>query len=154
MTEESEYKILRYLNDRNEEYNVQDNQLRGLLHTIPNDKYDKLIGSLLERKYIDHKTQNERGWTITTDGQKELNYLQTTINNKTSENLITSTKFNMFATLFLAISAVVISLFQFGQQTRQTDIMERQLKSDSITNNKYQIVHDTIYIRDTTTIKK
>jgi cation transport regulator ChaC len=155
MTEELEYKVLRYLNDRIEDYNIQDNQLRGLLHSVPDDRYNKLIESLLERKHIDHKTQNEKGWTITNDGQKELNYLQTNINNRTSENLIASTKFNTYATLILAIGAVVISILQYCQSSKQTEIMEKQLRLDSLSNTKYELVHDTVYIRcDSLTTKK
>ncbi len=155
MTEEEklENEILFYLNDRVEEYNITDNQLRGQFNRTPTDKYEKIIASLVDKKYISHKDKNEKGWTITTEGQKELN----------NNTILTTTKKTLDLVKFIggvasiAVIAQSVLLFQQNKTlSKQTELMYRQLLVDSLSKSRYQLVHDTIYIhvRDTTTIKK
>jgi hypothetical protein len=83
MTERSfEYKALRFLNDRFELYNITDHCLKIALYDFPESDYILGINSLRTAGYIKNKELNEKGLSITTQGQVKLQQLQKIVENE------------------------------------------------------------------------
>jgi hypothetical protein len=77
-----EYKALRFLNDRFEEYTIDETTFRAFLAEFPTIEFDEGIAKLRTNKYLSNKTSPDRpnGLTITPDGMKRLNRMQEHIN--------------------------------------------------------------------------
>jgi hypothetical protein len=87
----AEYKILRFLNDRIEDYNIQEVALRKFLYDIPATETTSVLAELRGKGFIANKQNYELGLTITTLGQVRLNQIQREIDIE-KDNIITTQK--------------------------------------------------------------
>ncbi len=154
--EKLEYEILKYLNERNEEYNITNEVMKANFHSVPQHKYDEIVQSLLDKNYIGKKDVHQKGWTITNDGKKELNIkasLLTEENSrkalKNSSKALDNSNKTFSLTKFLSFIGSVIVIFDALLIYNQNQIMkeqniliarqlQEQLKQDSIANRNYK----------------
>ena len=83
MTDHSpEYKILRFLNDRYELYDITDHAMRLCLYDVPKDQLESTMIRLREIKYVKNKDLKELGLTITDEGKTRLQQMQKVVDNE------------------------------------------------------------------------
>jgi hypothetical protein len=91
MTEQSfEYRALRFLNDRIELYNIDDQSLKIALYDFPENQYSEGIDSLRKENYLKNKDHYDKGLSITNQGQLRLQQLQSIIDKEKQESTISS----------------------------------------------------------------
>ncbi len=77
MTEQSfEYKVLRFLNDRIECYDVTDQSLKIVFYDVPSNEYREGMEQLKKGGYVKNKDVHGQGISISSDGQTKLQQLQ------------------------------------------------------------------------------
>lgn len=150
---EPEYKILYYLNDkRNECYFIDDNALRVGLFEIPEAIYkDKILVMENTDGTIGHKTLEPFGWTITTEGKKRLNILETEIQIENAK-LIPPKHWKDKYWWLIGLGGIVLGIFTPGLSGMATKYILRQNTEvtaiDTVETVRIDTVRDTVYFPD------
>ena len=147
--EELEYRILFYLNSNIEIYDITDAVLRGQFFSAPEKRYQKAIASLGQQNYVGNKINQGKGITITPDGQKRLNEIQSKINlenNKRTKNILTLTSLIGI----LGLIGLGIQCYFIYQQNKiiQLQNLEQakqwKIENESHSKETIRVIHDTV----------
>jgi len=128
-----EYKILYFLNKRVENFKITDDVISASLDDIPQAELDATLKALTEIKYVGKKDPpNDSAWTITADGQKRLNAMQTHIDANSNARQL-----NRSVITIGTVIAILELLALVAQVCYQRDA--NQIASDQLEITKQQI---------------
>ncbi len=135
-----EYRILRYLNDRSESYDITFDCLKNQLFDIDNAEFQRVYNALYKQhSYIGIKDKPKFGMTITTSGAKRLGRIENAINeykalhaSKPEQKRIID-KVLPYATLTGIITTAIFAFLNYGKNTEIDDLkIENKALRDSI----------------------